>query len=358
MEKGEYSEMEPYDPNAKLSFFDDGLSAESKREKQDEVKGKKEEEIKSKNFQEIKNEVKICNININNEMETAMCINFKRRKTANEEEEHYSFRLPKCIDVSSEIIRNRTKGGMERKPDGGMNREKSEVEEARYHNGTAQPRKNRTSLISWVFNEDMYNKIKNKGGEITGRKGKDSAFTNACIGSDGANTDYVEKHTNEPMAQGVGEIEIEGSSEESSNLTEDDMLSEVSNFEEFFGKYDVQDSSDIMSISSDEPIENKKNLCNNLKCIETNSFIVEYEDGKNILFVNEKPYILEEDKEVNYLIECTEENMMPIHCKLEKKFFVKSVYKEEQIHPSDLNVTKTDVYYSLNDDNMANCEEK
>ncbi|CRG95036.1 conserved Plasmodium protein, unknown function [Plasmodium gallinaceum] len=363
--------------NTKSSFFDDDISIESKKEKEYEIKNNKNEQIKE--------EMKSIEVNLNNEMESTIIMNYKKRKTTNLDEIYYSLKLPKFIDVNSEIIKKK-KSYIE------CEQEEGEIESLN---------KNKSSIISWSFDEEMYNKKKIENNK-TDKENEDKLFFGDDINiKNDNNEEYIDKiNVNEKKifvnneleysckkedenklfnendekdpnksdevkdkeenlnsfstkSNKLDKIKKEYSTDEESNFNEN--MSDLTNLEDLYEKYEIENS-DIMSISSNESNENMKDLCNNLKYLETNSFIVEYEDGKFIFFVNQKPYILEEDNEVNYLIESTDQNIKPIHCKLEKKFFVKSFTTEEQIIPSSLKLKKEDIYYSL-DDNMKINEE-
>ncbi|KAI4836461.1 hypothetical protein MKS88_004257 [Plasmodium brasilianum] len=372
--------MDNYENNAKTSFFDDAISIESKKEVDYEL-------LRSTKNVDTINDIKICNINVNNEMESAMFIHLKKRKTTSVNDKYYSLKFPKFIDVCTDIKRGGeremnirdtkydTKGkdgdqiddAIDYKNDHTIDRSGSMISSrgTRHSIEVTHSNKKTSSIVTWSFEEDLCNKIqiKKNSKKIYKKKEQEYSFKgeckNKCITSEDemcANKLQKEEDLKNSILSKWNTMlsdRIKNNPEQDnmSDCLTDECMSDFSNMEEFYKKYEIDYNSDddIMSVSSNESNEHIKNVCRNLHCLETNSFIVQYDDGKSIFFVNEKPFILEEDSEINYLVESTNDTVMPIHCKLEKKFFIKSIAKEEHISPSDLKLKKDDIYYSLND---------
>ncbi|KJP86306.1 hypothetical protein AK88_04025 [Plasmodium fragile] len=307
--------------NMKISFFDDGQSMESKKERD------KEEDLPpGTNNEEIKSRAKLHDVTVNNEDEAVMFVNLKKKKRMNPHDEYYSVKLPKFIGVCPDIKkldqRARGEGVYSGETEGAQRMEDvTHLTEARNvidleGEGRHPPHKakNQQAIICWKFDVDAYDREKEK---------KDSQRR---------------------------EEELEGHSNESdlAHVTDDD-LSDYSTVDELYQMYDVtHNGDDLMSLPCDDPNEKTNILCTNMKFLETNSFIVEYEDGKFIFFINEKPYLVESDKETNYLIEMSDMSIMPIHCILEKKIFLKSITREEQGVPQGTaSPGRGDTYYSL-----------
>ncbi|CAD2101842.1 conserved Plasmodium protein, unknown function [Plasmodium vinckei lentum] len=287
-----------------MSFFDDSVSVESRRDKFDEEIEEKEFEIfdKEKNNNEKKISQKY--IIINDEQESTTIINRNlntNKKTINIKGEYHSFKLPKFLEVYPDIEKKK-KIDKQNNEQNGLS-----IEKETYDISQAGP--NKSAVISWTFDENLYTQIKEKGN---------------------INDNFSKRENNNQEC-----------------LTDDSELN-ISDLDEFYEKYTI-DNSEIISVSSNDENDNENILLNNLEFLETNSFIVEYEDGKKILFVDNNPYILEEDNDLNYLIECTDENVLLIHGKIGKKLFIKTISKEEQIPPQKFNTPEENIYYSLNE---------
>ncbi|KEG04900.1 hypothetical protein YYE_00475 [Plasmodium vinckei vinckei] len=283
-----------------MSFFDDSVSVESRVDKFDEEIEEKEFEIfdKEKNNNEKKISQKYIIINDEEESTTIINRNFNtNKKTINIKGEYHSFKLPKFLEVYPDIEKKK-KIDIQNNEQNGLSIEKETYD-------ISQVGPNKSAVISWTFDENLYTQIKEK-----------------------ENINKSENNNQEC-------------------LTDDSELN-ISDLDEFYEKYNV-DNSEILSVSSNDENDKENILLNNLEFLETNSFIVEYEDGKKILFVDNNPYILEEDNDLNYLIECTDENVLLIHGKIGKKLFIKTISKEEQIPPQKFNTLEENIYYSLNE---------
>ncbi|VEV58551.1 conserved Plasmodium protein, unknown function [Plasmodium vinckei vinckei] len=283
-----------------MSFFDDSVSVESRVDKFDEEIEEKEFEIfdKEKNNNEKKISQKYIIINDEEESTTIINRNFNtNKKTINIKGEYHSFKLPKFLEVYPDIEKKK-KIDIQNNEQNGLSIEKETYD-------ISQVGPNKSAVISWTFDENLYTQIKEK-----------------------ENINKSENNNQEC-------------------LTDDSELN-ISDLDEFYEKYNV-DNSEIISVSSNDENDKENILLNNLEFLETNSFIVEYKDGKKILFVDNNPYILEEDNDLNYLIECTDENVLLIHGKIGKKLFIKTISKEEQIPPQKFNTPEENIYYSLNE---------
>ncbi|EUD67624.1 hypothetical protein C922_01809 [Plasmodium inui San Antonio 1] len=330
----------------KISFFDDGQSMESKREK-DKVEEEEEENYPPGiSNDEIKSQPKLNDVIINNEDQAVMLVDLRRRKRMNPDDEYYSVKLPKFIGVCPDIGRlRRGARGEEARGEGergewehgqGVHladtRNVIDLEGDGRHPHLA---KNQKAVISWKFDVDAYNREKRKKDSHTMKEEEIKR----------AKQKYVQRED----APRRGEA-IEGHSDGSDlpHLTDDD-LSDFCSVDELYQTYQVTPScDDLMSLPCDDPNEKTTILCRNMEFLETDSFIVEYEDGKLIFFINEKPYLLESDKETNYLIELSEMSILPIHCILEKKIFLKSITREEQgVSQGSASPGMADIYYSL-----------
>ncbi|GAW82254.1 hypothetical protein, conserved [Plasmodium gonderi] len=283
----------------------------------------------------------------------------RKRKIMNPDDDYYSVKIPKFINVCPNI---RHISPREREiftdvighADSSLDNE-SESIDIQMNKTSNHLAKGEKSIISWCFDEDTYKKIKNaKNGTCDEDPPNDNLMDilNKTVVKEWMKEKCIKGESrNEEEATGRKETILVDHTDDSdmSYLTDDD-LSDFANVEEFYECYQVtKNCHDMMSAPNMDPNDKVNILCNNMKYMDTNSFIAEYEDGKLIFFINEKPYILEHDKETNYLIESTEMNMMPIHCKLEKKFFIKSITRDEQniSPPKNLKLKNTDIYYSL-----------
>ncbi|ANQ09630.1 Uncharacterized protein PCOAH_00042740 [Plasmodium coatneyi] len=327
------SMMEDASEQSMKTSFEDGQSMESKRERD------KEEDLPGTTSEEMKGQPKLHDVNIN-EDEAVMFVDLKRKRRMNPDDEYYSVKLPKFIGVCPDIgkVSGRTRGE-------GVHPNETERTE-RLEDVTHFPNthnvidiegegrhphmaKNQKAIISWQFDVDAYNREKGKKDSHTVKQ--EQQFSRS---------DDSHRHDE---AQ-----EVHSDGNDLPHLTDDD-LSDFSTVDELYQTYQVtHNCDDLMSLPSDDPNDKTTILCRNMEFLETNSFIVEYEDGKLIFFINEKPYLLESDKETNYLIELSDMSVMPIHCILEKKIFLKSITREEQGNPQgNAPPGMVDIYYSL-----------
>ncbi|GAB67748.1 hypothetical protein PCYB_123140 [Plasmodium cynomolgi strain B] len=326
----------------KMSFFDDGQSMESKRERDKED----EEDPPGASNEEIKNQPKLHHVTINNEDEAVMSVDLRKKKRMNSDDVYYSIKLPKFIGVCPDIgkldrgirgegVHSGETKGAKRVVDVTHLADARNVIDLEGEGRHPHMAKNQKAVISWQFDVDAYNR----------KKWKKDSHTMKEEEIKKEKQQYVQRE--DPHRR--DEV-LEGHSDGSDlpYLTDDD-LSDFSNVDELYEAYQVtHNCDDLMSLPSDDPNEKTTILCRNMEFLETNSFIVEYEDGKLIFFINEKPYLLETDQETNYLIELSEMSIMPIHCILEKKIFLKSITREEQGgSQGSASPGMVDVYYSL-----------
>ncbi|CAA9990011.1 conserved Plasmodium protein, unknown function [Plasmodium knowlesi strain H] len=320
----------------KVSFFDDEQSMESKRDRD------KEEGPRDTRNEGMRSQSKAHDVIIKNEDEPMMLVDLKRKRRMNPDDEYYSVKLPKFIGVCPDIgkvdgrghdggIDSNRRKGAERIEDATPIVDARNVIDLEGEGRHAHMAKNQKAIISWNFDVDAYNREKGK---------KDSHAM-----KEEEKKPCAEKEDSHKRDEA---LEVHSDLNDLPHLTDDD-LSEFSTVDELYKNYQVtHNCDDLMSFPSDDANDKTTILCRNMEFLETNSFIVEYEDGKLIFFINEKPYLLESDKETNYLIELSDMNIMPIHCILEKKLFFKSITREEQgATQGNTSPEMVDIYYSL-----------
>ncbi|SOV24358.1 conserved Plasmodium protein, unknown function [Plasmodium sp. DRC-Itaito] len=344
---------------------------------------------------ERKNEIKISDININNDNTSTLVVNYRKKKRTHlNDTSYYSLKLPKFIDVSLDIKKNNNKN---------INDTNTNADDINKNNDTyiingkeenntfnkyfinqddhitlGQNKKN-NSIIQWTFDNELYEQIKWQ--KKNKEKKKIDIININNIDAYEKNEEFKNTHNfeeNKTKEQKKDSLHILSANQKLNdnnknnnnnnnnnnnknnnnnnnyycdNYDEDSNDDDIFHVKDFLDKYDIEylSDSDNITTSSNESDDEKNILLKNLELLETNSFIVEYTNGQYFFFINEKTYMLEQDKEINYLIECTDENIMPIHCKLKNKFFIKSITKEDKVDPSDLKLQKSHVFYSLND---------
>lgn len=119
-----------------------------------------------------------------------------------------------------------------------------------------------------------------------------------------------------------------------------------SELDKLYDKYENAGSGIFNNISEDCD-ENVKIICNNLKYFETNTFLVEYENGDHVLFIDNKPFLLEEEEESNYLIGNPQEPIKPILCHLKSNLNAKGMSMEDQPTAPKIGMKEKDIFYSL-----------
>ncbi|EDL44373.1 hypothetical protein, conserved [Plasmodium vivax] len=350
------TQEEASEQSVKTSFFDDGQSMESKREREKE---EAEEDPPGVSSEEMKNQPKVHDVTISSEDEAVMCVDLRRKRRMNPHDEYYSVKLPKFIGVCPDIgaLPRRARGeavysnealhageaahssaakAAAHVVDLTHSADQRNVNDLEGEGRHPQLAKNQKAVISWHFDVDAYNRQKQK------------RETHA-MKEEGTKREKQQCDRGEDPHKGYEAVEVHSEGSDLSHLT-DDNLSDFSSVDELYQTYQVTHKcDDLMSLPCDDPNEKKTALCRNMEFLETNAFIVQYEDGKLIFFINERPYLLECDRETNYLIELSEMSVMPIHCILEKKFFLKAITREEQgggpqgAAPPGM----VDVYYSL-----------
>ncbi|SOV81255.1 conserved Plasmodium protein, unknown function [Plasmodium sp. gorilla clade G3] len=343
---------------------------------------------------ERKNEMKISDIHINNDNTSTLIVNYRKKKRTNlNDTSYYSLKLPKFIDVCLEI-KKKNKNINDTSANGDdinknidtylIDKEENNNTLNKYFFDEDDPitslnnQKKNGSIIQWTFDNHLYEQMKwqktkkEKNKKEKNKKEKNKKEKNKTdIININNNIDAYEKmeeiknsydlEDNKTKEQKKESLHISLTSKELNNdnnnnnnnyyYDEDSNDEDIFHVKDLLDKYDIEylSDSDHMTTSSNECDDEKNILLKNLEHLETNSFIVEYDNGQYFFFINEKTYMLEQDKETNYLIECTDENIMPIHCKLKNKFFIKSITKEDKVNPSDLKLQKSHVFYSLND---------
>ncbi|KYN94755.1 hypothetical protein PRSY57_1330200 [Plasmodium reichenowi] len=319
---------------------------------------------------EMKNEMKISDININNDNTSTLVVNYRKKKRTNlNDSSYYSLKLPKFIDVCLDIKKKNRNINDAKVNEDDINKNNNIYLSGKEENNsfnkyffdeddhiTLLNKKKNGSIVQWIFDNHLYEQMKCQKKEK--EKEKEKNITDIINMNN--NIDTYEK-MEEPKKDS---LHISSTKQKLNNNNNDNnhnnnyyyVDDEDSNDEDVFhvkdllDKYDIEylSDSDYMTTSTNESDDEKNILLKNLEHLETNSFIVEYGNGQHFLFINDKTYMLEQDKETNYLIECTDENIMPIHAKLKNKFYIKSLTKEDKVHPSDLKLQKSHVFYSLN----------
>lgn len=185
-----------------MSIFDDFMSDEYIRDKfDDEIEEKEYESFDKKKNNDEKNKLQKYNI-INDEIESTTIINRNpqaNKKTINIKGEYHSLKLPKFLEVCPDIEKKKKT-------------EKNEKETYEI----SQVGANKSAVISWSFDENLYTQIKEK-------KNINDLFEG-------------EKEQNKIMN--------ENNNQEC--LTDDSELN-MSDLDDIYEKYDV-DNSDIISV--------------------------------------------------------------------------------------------------------------
>ncbi|VWU51368.1 conserved protein, unknown function [Hepatocystis sp. ex Piliocolobus tephrosceles] len=295
----------------------------------------------------------------NTEQSTA--IKTKKRRTVDDENDYYSIKFPKFIDVCPGIKKNENKDSInvenkkkneekikDKKNNILLKKQKTENETI---NEITNINKKKASLITWSYDENMYNKMK-----IYNLENEKKNVTNNDDNDDNDNKDDNDNNDNNVLKnsnkKNIGEIK-NVKVNELDNLVSDDSDSDDS-LESLYNKYEIKNKNKIMNnvINTEHNNLTMNTLCNNLKFLNTNSFLVEYEDGSFCLIVNENKHSLEKENETNYLIEYSNDIILPIQCKINHKFYIKSILKEEQTKIPENIIDKENIFYMLNDTNV------